>query len=219
MYSRLSTAAAALAILNYVEAVDIHGQAQGICATGTPTVAICDNIPSSTCCVFPAGGIIAKGAYFSVIQDCGLGVWYKRSVADPQCAQVREFRQGFEQYACLSGGSPSDVAGGGGAAWFGLSPRVPCSRRRSVEASAAAENALVSGALKCTSTKQATVLAFEGQGAWVLEPGSANWEAYSQLPATENMDEHLANMKKYGQWYEHYDNHVASRAAMKKREF
>ncbi|KAG4429226.1 hypothetical protein IFR05_015287 [Cadophora sp. M221] len=200
-------------IVHPVTAVDIHAQARQSCATGTPIIGTCNGIRTNVCCVFPNGGILAQGVYFSVIPDCSVGRWYYRSNANAGCASVRDQRYGYERFACMTGGASA----GGGAAWFDIVQNICNSKlkvkgrgdgevvERDVELDAAVGN--------CTSTVQATVLAFEGEGAWVVEPGSEEWEVYDQLPETEDLDEHLLNMQKIGTWYDSYDDHPAAAAA------
>ncbi|PVH84088.1 hypothetical protein DL98DRAFT_652129 [Cadophora sp. DSE1049] len=200
----------ALGTLSTVNAVDIHGQARRSCATGEATVAICNNIPTNVCCLFPVGGLIAAGAYFSILQDCDIGAWYDRTSSDRGCATVRDARSGPVNFLCLTGAARP----GGGAAWFDLIANLCNARKQKRLEISDVELAAQAG--NCTGTMQATVLAYEGEGAWVLEPGSEAYEAYEKLPATEDLDEHLSNMKALGTWYQSVDDHPAALAALKR---
>ena len=194
-------------------AVDIHAQALPQCDTGTPTLALCEYIPQNTCCVFPTGGAKVQGVYFSLLSDCSSGTWYSRTQDQSGCVNPRLTRFGYEQWACLTNGGSTN---GGGARWLSTGS---CPKKRSsgrVDSRSEANAITAAEAVPCASTTKATVVAFEGNGAWVLEPQSPNWEVYNSLPEYTDMGEHLANLQKLGTWYADYNEHSAAAAAMRK---
>ncbi|CAI7609427.1 unnamed protein product [Penicillium viridicatum] len=59
------------------------------------------------------------------------------------------------------------------------------------------------------------MLAWEGEGAWVLDPlEGQDWDRYNELPVTTDLNVHRENLKSFGAtWYENaWDHPVAAEA-------
>ncbi|KAL2828358.1 hypothetical protein BJY01DRAFT_255383 [Aspergillus pseudoustus] len=187
-----------LSVIFGAEAVNIIGFPRAQCSGST--VGRCINIAHNVCCVFPYGGIIATAAFFSLLHECTVGIWYYETDSRV-CGIARETASGLLSYICITGGR---AVAGGGAAWFDLSLcRTAGSRTAASEEELAG---LLEGPSNCTSQQIAThyALSEDGKGAYVLTPTQEQLEELNTLPVAGTRAEEIEIMKRYNATY--YDD-------------